>query len=113
VQLRRLLTSGVGKRDHDGCCLAARSTAINFHFYRDVSQSDFMSKITGQTAAKSVSNMRPLRTYFSGSYSKAIYAVNVINGVILTFDHQFLKNPADNADRGPVSIFSARLHSEF
>jgi high affinity Mn2+ porin len=39
--------------------------------------------------------------------------MNVINGVILTFDYQFLKNLADNADRGPVSIFSARLHGEF
>ena len=72
-----------------------------------------MSKITGQTAAKSVSNMRSLHTYFSGSHSEAIYAVNVISGVILTFDHQFLKNPADNADRGPISFFTARLHGEF
>jgi len=31
-----------------------------------------MSKITGQTAAKSVSNMRSLHTYFSGSHSEAI-----------------------------------------
>jgi hypothetical protein len=42
-----------------------------------------MSKITGQTAAKSVSNMRPLRTYFSGSHSEAID---------LTLLNQFLKN---------------------
>jgi high affinity Mn2+ porin len=44
---------------------------------------------------------------------ETFYAMNVINGVILTFDYQFLKNLADNADRGPVSIFSARLHGEF
>ena len=31
----------------------------------------------------------------------------------LTFDYQYVTNPAYNADRGPVSIFSARLHSEF
>jgi hypothetical protein len=26
---------------------------------------------------------------------------------------QFIANPAHNADRGPVSTFSARLHAEF
>ncbi|WJR81976.1 carbohydrate porin [Bradyrhizobium sp. NP1] len=31
----------------------------------------------------------------------------------LTFDYQFVANPAYNADRGPVSIFSSRLHAEF
>jgi len=32
---------------------------------------------------------------------------------MLTFDYQFVTNPADNADRGPVSIFAARFHAEF
>jgi high affinity Mn2+ porin len=31
----------------------------------------------------------------------------------LTFDYQFIANPAYNADRGPVSIFSGRLHADF
>ena len=31
----------------------------------------------------------------------------------LTFDYQFIADPAYNADRGPVSIFSARAHAEF
>jgi high affinity Mn2+ porin len=31
----------------------------------------------------------------------------------LTADYQFIANPAYNADRGPVSIFSGRLHGEF
>src|SRR6516165_5733973 len=44
---------------------------------------------------------------------ETFYAMNVINGVILTFDYQFMMNPAHNADRGPISIFSARLHGEF
>ena len=34
-------------------------------------------------------------------------------GVTLTADYQFITNPAYNADRGPVSIFSGRLHGEF
>jgi high affinity Mn2+ porin len=31
----------------------------------------------------------------------------------LTFDYQFDVNPGYNADRGPVSIYAARLHAEF
>jgi len=44
---------------------------------------------------------------------ETFYAMNVINGVTLTFDYQFLRNLAHNADRGPISIFTARLHGEF
>ena len=32
---------------------------------------------------------------------------------MLTIDYQFVSNPAYNADRGPVSIFSIRFHTEF
>jgi high affinity Mn2+ porin len=39
--------------------------------------------------------------------------MNVINGVTLTFDYQFMMNPPTNADRGPISFFSTRLHGEF
>ncbi len=31
----------------------------------------------------------------------------------LTLDYQFIVDPGYNADRGPVSIFSARFHAEF
>ncbi len=41
------------------------------------------------------------------------YAYLVTKGVTLTADYQFITNPAYNADRGPVSIFSGRLHAEF
>jgi high affinity Mn2+ porin len=44
---------------------------------------------------------------------ETFYAMNVINGIILTFDYQFMMNPAHNADRGPISFFSGRLHGEF
>jgi len=44
---------------------------------------------------------------------ETFYAMNVINGVMLTFDYQFITDLAHNADRGPVSIFTARLHGEF
>jgi high affinity Mn2+ porin len=45
-----------------------------------------------------------LETYYSLALHKAL---------ALTFDYQLLVNPAYNADRGPVSVFSARVHAEF
>ena len=41
------------------------------------------------------------------------YSVALLDTTWLTLDYQFIDNPAYNADRGPVSIFSARLHAEF
>lgn len=39
------------------------------------------------------------------------YAIGFSKDSSLTFDYQLLVNPAYNADRGPVSVFAARLHS--
>ena len=44
---------------------------------------------------------------------ETFYALAVMKDVLLSFDYQFMVNPAYNADRGPVSIFSGRLHAEF
>jgi high affinity Mn2+ porin len=44
---------------------------------------------------------------------EAYYAFALNKSVTLTADYQFITNPAYNADRGPVSIFSGRLHAEF
>lgn len=41
------------------------------------------------------------------------YSLAILKKTTVTFDYQFIMNPAYNADRGPVSIFSARLHSDF
>jgi len=41
------------------------------------------------------------------------YAYAVTKALALTIDYQFIANPAYNADRGPLSIFSGRLHAEF
>jgi high affinity Mn2+ porin len=52
-------------------------------------------------------NYRPekvLESYYSYSLNK---------WASLTFDYQFVANPAYNADRGPVHIFSGRLHAQF
>src|SRR5262245_16428926 len=51
--------------------------------------------------------------YRPESIIETFYAMNVINGVTLTFDYQYMMNPAHNADRGPISFFSGRLHGEF
>lgn len=45
-----------------------------------------------------------LETYYDFQLWKSIHA---------TLDYQFVSNPAFNRDRGPVSIFAARLHWEF
>jgi high affinity Mn2+ porin len=49
-------------------------------------------------------NERILETY---------YAMRVLKGLTMTFDYQYMINPAYNADRGPISFFSGRLHGEF
>jgi high affinity Mn2+ porin len=45
-----------------------------------------------------------IETYYS-------YALN--DAVKLTFDYQFVANPAYNTDRGPVNVFSTRVHWQF
>jgi high affinity Mn2+ porin len=47
---------------------------------------------------------RILETYYA-------YALN--KQLTLTADYQFITNPAYNADRGPVHVFSGRFHGEF
>jgi high affinity Mn2+ porin len=44
---------------------------------------------------------------------EAFYAYAVNAALTVTADYQFIQNPAYNADRGPVSIFSGRMHAEF
>jgi high affinity Mn2+ porin len=41
------------------------------------------------------------------------YALALSSAFTFTADYQLITNPAYNADRGPVSIFSGRLHGEF
>jgi high affinity Mn2+ porin len=41
------------------------------------------------------------------------YALAIDKNFTFTADYQLIANPAYNADRGPVSIFSGRLHGEF
>jgi high affinity Mn2+ porin len=44
---------------------------------------------------------------------EAYYSYGFSPSTRLTFDYQFITNPAYNADRGPVSVFAARAHTQF
>jgi len=44
---------------------------------------------------------------------EAYYSACLASGLFLTGDYQFVNNPAYNKDRGPVSVFSLRVHLEF
>jgi high affinity Mn2+ porin len=41
------------------------------------------------------------------------YSLPLLPAWRLTFDYQFITNPAYNEDRGPVSVFGTRLHAQF
>jgi high affinity Mn2+ porin len=44
---------------------------------------------------------------------ESYYAYSIDKSFTFTADYQLIANPAYNRDRGPVSIFSGRLHGEF
>jgi high affinity Mn2+ porin len=52
-------------------------------------------------------------TYAAENVVEAFYALQLIKGLTATADYQLLVNPAYNADRGPVHVFSGRLHASF
>ena len=45
--------------------------------------------------------------------AEVFYESKIFNNLWATVDYQFVEHPAYNKDRGPVSIFAARLHLEF
>jgi high affinity Mn2+ porin len=44
---------------------------------------------------------------------EAYYSVAALSSASVTFDYQRINQPAYNSDRGPVSVFSIRLHGQF
>ena len=52
-------------------------------------------------------------TYGSEKVVEAYYNFSVWKSVHVTPDYEFVDNPAFNRDRGPVSVFGIRLHSQF
>jgi high affinity Mn2+ porin len=60
--------------------------------------------ITDGDGALNYSPEKVLETYYNFQIWKTLHA---------TLDYQFITDPAFNQDRGPVSVFGARLHWEF
>ena len=52
-------------------------------------------------------------TYASEAVVETYYAFQIVKGVVATADYQLLANPAYNAVRGPVHVFSGRLSARF
>ena len=52
-------------------------------------------------------------SYAPENIVEAYYSIGLNDATALTFDYQFVANPAFNTARGPVSIGSARLHVAF
>lgn len=52
-------------------------------------------------------------TYGLEKIAELYYKAAVHKHVWLTADYQFVENPAYNRDRGPVHVFTLRLHTEF
>jgi high affinity Mn2+ porin len=52
-------------------------------------------------------------TYGLEKIAELYYKALVRQGIWLTADYQFVQNPAYNRDRGPVHVFTLRLHTEF
>ena len=41
------------------------------------------------------------------------YALAPLSWASVTLDYQWVRNPAFNTDRGPVSILAVRVHAQF
>jgi high affinity Mn2+ porin len=52
-------------------------------------------------------------SYASENVFEAYYAFQLRKGIVISADYQFLDNPAYNLVRGPVNVFSGRLHMTF
>lgn len=52
-------------------------------------------------------------SYADEQVLEAYYSLGLGHGLFATLDYQYLRNPAYNADRGPVNIAGARLHWEY
>ena len=44
---------------------------------------------------------------------EAYYSYAISASTKVSFDYQFIANPAYNTDRGPVNIFAGRFHTQF
>jgi high affinity Mn2+ porin len=54
-----------------------------------------------------------LPNYTRENIAELFYQVNIFHHIWATLDYQFVAHPAYNRDRGPASIFAARVHFEW
>lgn len=54
-----------------------------------------------------------LTDYHSEDIVEAYYSAKLMRSLWATLDYQYITAPGYNADRGPVSVYSARFHVEF
>ena len=54
-----------------------------------------------------------LPTYSSEKILEVYYAYQLIKGLVATTDYQLIVDPAYDAARGPVNVFSGRLRASF
>jgi high affinity Mn2+ porin len=52
-------------------------------------------------------------SYASENVIETYYAFQLVKGIVVSADYQFLGNPAYNAARGPAHVFSGRLSARF
>jgi hypothetical protein len=55
----------------------------------------------------------PNMNYAPEQVLESFYSYSLTKTQWLTFDYQFVRNPAYNADRGPVNVYALRYHTEF
>jgi high affinity Mn2+ porin len=52
-------------------------------------------------------------SYGTENILEMYYRAALMRHVAIGFDYQFITNPANNRNRGPVSVFGLRLHADF
>ena len=71
------------------------------------------SRLHRRRRARRPDRRRRSSTTASERILETYYAYALTKQLTLTADYQFITNPAYNADRGPVHVFSGRFHGEF
>ncbi len=97
------LTGSKWHRDNDNLALAIDVNGLS-KSHRDYLAAGGLGFQLGD-GALSYANESALELYYT-------YKPNQASGLWLTADYQFVLNPGYNADRGPVNVFSFRLHIE-
>ena len=71
------------------------------------------SRLHRRRRARHPDRRRRSSTTGANGSSKPTTRIALTKQLTLTADYQLITNPAYNADRGPVHVFSGRLHGEF